>query len=55
MNSNYEFKKEAKEFVEIALELRCINPNLFEGYKNRMIGAIEVQKLLESKEGFKIL
>lgn len=45
-----EEKKDVKEFVKIALQLNSINPKLFEGYKNRMIGAIEVQKLLQNKE-----
>lgn len=50
MNNDYRLKEGTKEFVKIALELHSINPKLFEGYKNRMIGAIEVQKLLQSKE-----
>ncbi len=45
-----EEKKDVKEFVKIALQLHSLNPKLFEGYKNRMIGAIEVQKLLQNKE-----
>lgn len=43
-------KKDVRDFIKIALELHSINPKLFEGYKNRMIGAIEVQKLLEDKK-----
>ena len=43
-------KKDVKDFVKIALQLRSINPKLFEGYKNRMMGAVEVQKLLNKKE-----
>lgn len=45
-----EEKKDVREFVKIASQLKSINPKLFEGYKNRMIGAIEVQKLLQNEE-----
>ncbi len=45
-----EEKKDVREFVKVALQLHSINPKLFEGYKNRMIGAIEVQKMLEGKK-----
>lgn len=43
-------KEDVREFVKIAIRLQTISPKLFEGYKNRMIGAIEVQKLLKEKE-----
>lgn len=43
-------KKSIEEFVKIALQLYSTNPRLFEGYKNRMIGAVEVEKLLKSKK-----
>ncbi|WP_338631112.1 hypothetical protein [Clostridium baratii] len=49
MNNALE-KKDVREFVKIAMQLHSTNPKLFEGYKNRMIGAIEVQKLLKEKE-----
>lgn len=50
MNESLILKKDIKEFVNLALELNSINPKLFESYKNRMLGAIEVQKLLQNKE-----
>ncbi|MDM8129431.1 hypothetical protein QUV80_13300, partial [Paraclostridium benzoelyticum] len=41
-------KEDFKEFIKIALELKNSNKEVFEGYKNRMLGAIEVQKLAKS-------
>ena len=45
-----DIEKDVREFVNLAIELNAINPKLFEGYKNRIIGAIEVQKLFNKKE-----
>ncbi|WGX77563.1 hypothetical protein QJS64_20340 (plasmid) [Paraclostridium bifermentans] len=41
-------KEDFKEFIKIALELKNRNKEVFEGYKNRMLGAVEVQRLSES-------
>lgn len=41
-------KEDFKEFIKIALELKNSNKEVFEGYKNRMLGAIEIQKLAKS-------
>lgn len=43
-------KLDAKEFARLAVELHSINPKLFEKYTDRMIGAVEAQKILEKKE-----
>lgn len=45
-----EMKKDIKEFIKIALKLHSVNPELFKGYKNRMLGAIEVQKIIQEQE-----
>lgn len=50
MDKDLMLKKDTKEFTKIALELYSINPKLFEIYKNRMMGAVEVQKLMENKD-----
>lgn len=43
-------KLDVKEFTKLAIEFHSINPKLFEKYTDRMIGAVEAQKMLEKKE-----
>ncbi|WP_158645305.1 hypothetical protein [Paraclostridium sordellii] len=42
-----EEKNDLKDFLKIASELKANNKILYEGYKNRMIGALEAQKILK--------
>ena len=44
-------KEDLKDFLKIASELKASNEKLYEGYKNRMIGALEVQKILNVQGG----
>lgn len=48
MNENNQRKDDLKDFLKIALELKSNNEVLYEGYKNRMIGALEAQKILKN-------
>lgn len=49
MDKDVILKKDTKDFINLALELERCCPELFIAYKNRMKGAVEVQKLYEAK------
>ncbi len=42
-------KQDIKDFIKIASELKNVNQNIYECYKNRMIGALEIYKVLKNK------
>lgn len=51
MKQKIQQKEDLKDFLKIASELKASNEKLYEGYKNRMIGALEVQKILNVQGG----
>lgn len=53
MKQQLQQKEDLKDFLKIASELKASNEKLYEGYKNRMIGALEVQKILNVQGGLK--